>query len=224
MGKGPSGGFGRRTFRVAAFGVLGLVAAQTIMDLLVTVAAGRHRGAFDLERSNSVPDLVSNLALAVAAAGALAVALRAERGAQRTLMGAVSVLLVLLTIADFAHDGAHATSPGGLLVVGLAAATVLLVAVCSGSFAARPRTTFFVAACVLGASLLRSGLRTMPAFDGRRSNPLKELRIVTKEGLELAGWSLIALALWDEALARRRAAAATARASGAPAPSRQRAA
>jgi len=224
MGKGPTGGLGRRSFRVAAYGILGLVAAQTIMDLAVTVAAGRHRGAFDLERSNSVPDLVSNLALAVAAAGAVAVTLREERGTRRALMGAVSVLLVLLTIADFAHDGAHATSPGGLLVVGLATATVLLLAVCTGSFAARPRTTFVVAACVLGASLLSSGLRTMPAFDGRRSNPLKELRIVIKEGLELAGWSLVALALWDEALARRRDAAATARASRAPAPPRRHAA
>lgn len=224
MGKGLSGGFGRRTFRVAAFGILVLVVAQTIMDLVVTVGAGRHRGAFDLERSNSVPDLVSNLALAAAAAGALAVTLREERGARRTLMGSVSVLLVLLTIADFAHDGAHATSPGGLLVVGLAAAAVLLLAFCTSWFAARPRTTFVVAACVLAASLLSSGLRTMPAFNGRRSNPLKEFRIVTKEGLELAGWSLVALALWDEALARRQAAAATARASGAPAPSRRRAA
>jgi hypothetical protein len=82
------------------------------------------------------------------------------------------------------------------------------------------------AGLLLAASFLVGGLdRIDRRFDADRGDPIAEYQIVAKEGLELLGWSLVALALWDEALRRRgTTSTATAPASRAPAASRQRAA
>ena len=40
-------------------------------------------------------------------------------------------------------------------------------------------------------------------FERARGDQIIELQIVLKQGLELAGWGLIALGLWDAAVARR---------------------
>jgi hypothetical protein len=60
-------------------------------------------------------------------------------------------------------------------------------------------------------------------FERERGDPIAEYQIVAKEGLELLGWSLVALALWDEALRRRgTTSTATAPASRGRAASRRR--
>ena len=71
--------------------------------------------------------------------------------------------------------------------------------------------TLAVAGCLLLASLVVSTLAHVDPerFERVRGDPVTEYQIVTKEGLELLGWSLVALALWDEAL-RLRAPAKTA--------------
>jgi hypothetical protein len=78
---------------------------------------------------------------------------------------------------------------------------------------------------LLLCSFLVSGLdRYDHRFERERGDPIAEYQIVAKEGLELLGWSLVALALWDEALRRRRARVPIARASRAPAAPTRRAA
>jgi hypothetical protein len=90
----------------------------------------------------------------------------------------------------------------------------------------RVRTTSAAASLALASSFLAAGLERFDrVFERARGEPIAECRVVAKEGLEAVGWSLVALALWDEALrGASTAGAATARASRAPAASRRRAA
>jgi hypothetical protein len=56
----------------------------------------------------------------------------------------------------------------------------------------------------LAVSFLIIGLdRLDRRFERERGDLIAEYQIVAKEGLELIGWSLVALALWDAALERR---------------------
>ena len=59
-----------------------------------------------------------------------------------------------------------------------------------------------MATIVLAGSFLVGGLERFDPmrFQRERGDPIAEYQIVAKEGLELLGWSLVALALWDEAL------------------------
>jgi hypothetical protein len=85
--------------------------------------------------------------------------------------------------------------------------------------------TLLLTGALLLCSFLVSGLdRYDHRFERERGDPIAEYQIVAKEGLELLGWSLVALALWDEALRRRRARVPIARASRAPAAPTRRAA
>ncbi len=163
-------GFGGVLIVIAAF-----VVAQSVVHLVVVLLFHRMETFVDLDRSNGLPDIVSTVALALAALGAGAVA-RHERGSQRLAATVLAAVLAVLVLAS----------------------------------------SFFV-----------TGLdRLDHRFERARGERTAEYQIVAKEGLELLGWSLVALALWDEALRLRRSLVTvpTARASRAPAPSRRRAA
>jgi len=122
------------------------------------------------------------------------------------------------------HDGAHPFRRAGPLVIAIVVATAVLLAIIAADAAHRARVTLVVAAAVLGGSFLAAGLDRLEWFDRDPGEPIAEYRVVAKEGLELLGWSLVALALWDEALRRGPLTSTTARASRAQAPSRRRAA
>ena len=81
----------------------------------------------DLERSNSLPDLVSTLILTLAAAGAVALAGR-ERGRRRALAASLGSLLALLVLADVTYDVPHISSVRGATVIGLVVAVGVLLA------------------------------------------------------------------------------------------------
>lgn len=195
---------GRRTFQTWITLIVLAVVAQSVGHLVLAMWAERPRTLLDVEHSNGVPDLVSSVALAVAALGVVAVARRA-RGADAAVALLAASLLAALTLADLLHDGAHPSSGSGVLVVGLVAATAVTVGLVGLRGSRRCRVTLLVAASLLMASFAASGIDRFEAFEGRRGEAVKELRLVSKEGLELAGWALVALALWDEALRRRRA-------------------
>ena len=226
MGEGARGGFGRRAFVVAVLAIAALVVEQSAVHLVVVLRLHRIGTFVDLDRSNGLPDIVSTIALALAAAGAALVS-RRERGAQQRAAAALAGVLVALTLADLLHDGAHPSSRTGPYVIALvlgAAALLAFVGVGSGM---RARVAFAAAAAILVCSFLVEGLdRADHWFERARGDPIAEYQIVAKEGLELVGWSLVALGLWDEALRRRRSSTrlATGPASRAPAASRRRAA
>jgi hypothetical protein len=117
-----------------------------------------------------------------------------------------------LTVADLLHDGAHPSSEVGRLVIALVTATAGLLVTVGLEAAGRTRATLAAAGIALACSFLVSGLDRFDIwFERMRGDPVAEYQIVAKEGLELVGWSLVALALWDESLRRRRRARLVAR-------------
>jgi hypothetical protein len=217
-------GFRSRTFGVIALGIAVLVSVQSLVHLVVVIRLGRIGTIVDLDRSNGLPDIISTVALATASAGAVVLAHR-RCGILQGASVAVSLLLAVLTTADVMHDGAHPSRPGGPLVVAAVVLTLALVCFLAARSTVRFRATIAVAIVVLGGSFLVGGLeRFDPArFQRERGDPITERQIVVKEGLELLGWSLVALALWDEALRRGSVIERSrARASRAQAPPRRR--
>jgi hypothetical protein len=210
-------------FKLALLAVALCTIAQTIVHLVVVLDANRIDTIVDLDRSNGLPDLVSTLALILAAAGAGLVA-RREAGRRRRMVACLASVLAVLTFADVLHDGPHPTSPDGWYVIALVVATGALLLLVGRDTGPRARTALVVGGAALVSSFLVNGLdRFDHWFERERGDPIAEYQIVAKEGLELLGWSLVALALWDEAFRRPSATVApTARASRAPAPSRRR--
>jgi len=138
---------------------------------------------------------------------------------------AAACLLAALTVADLMHDGAHPFRRAGPLVIAIVLATAAVLAFIAVAASHRTRVTLVVAAAVLGGSFLAAGLDRLEWFDPNPGEPITEYRVVAKEGLELLGWSLVALALWGEAFRRRATVTVpTVTASRAPAASRRRAA
>jgi hypothetical protein len=220
------GGLGRVTFGTIVIAIGALVLAQSVVHLLVVLRLDRVGTFVDLDRSNGLPDLVSTVALLLAAAGAAAVAGR-ETGVRMRVGAALAGLLAVLCLADLFHDGAHPSSVGGWYVIGLVVGAAVMLGLVGRDAGDRPKATLVTATLVLVGSFLVNGLdRADHWFQRARGDAVAEYQIVAKEGLELLGWSLVALALWDEALRLRRSlvSAPTARASRAPAPSRRRAA
>ena len=202
-----------------------VVAAQSGLHLVAVLGEGRLGSAFDLDRSNGVPDLVSTAVLALATVGAALLVGRRSSGVERLLPWLAAPGLALLTLADVVHDGAHPAEAMGRIVIGVSVVTLVLLGFATEG---RSRLTLAVAACLLVGAFLTDGVdRVTQRFEPQRGDWPTESQIVVKEGLELLGWSLVALAIWDEAIRRRRRARVivpTARASRVPAPSRRRAA
>jgi hypothetical protein len=219
-------GLGRLGFGGALIVIAALVVAQSVVHLVVVLLFHRMETFVDLDRSNGLPDIVSTVALALAALGAGAIA-RHERGSQRVAATVLAAVLAVLMLADLLHDGAHPSSATGPYVIALVAAAAGLFGMVALSSVPRVRVTLVVAALALASSFVVTGLdRLDHRFERARGDKTAEYEIVAKEGLELLGWSLVALALWDEALRLRSALVGmpTTRASRAPASSRRRAA
>ena len=182
--------------------IVALVGGQSIVHLALALGARRIGTVFDLDRSNGVPDLASTLVQATATLGAAALAL-VEDGSRRLTACLAALLFASITLADLLHDGAH-PSRSGFLVIALVIATVCVLVMLVLGTSARVRTTVTIGICLLAGAFLTSGLdRIGDPFRGERGDVVVEWRIVVKEGFELAGWSLVALGLWDAVVGRR---------------------
>ena len=112
----------------------------------------------------------------------------------------LALSLGALTIADVLHDGAHPATLHGKIVIGLVCLTGALLVVIANGATRRVQATLALAGCLLVGAFVVMGLdRFDPWFQRDRGDVVTEVRIVTKEGFELLGWSLVALALWDAA-------------------------
>jgi len=181
--------------------IVAVVLLQSAVHLGVVLGNGDIGSIVDLDRSNGLPDVASTASLAASAAAAALLA-RPRTGRRRVLRAALAFALTGLTLADIVHSGPHPSSTLGWLVIATVFATGIFlvdVAVTSGR---RARVTLGAAGCVLIVSFAVNALDQVDAqrFERERGDPIAEYQIVTKEGLELLGWSLVALALWDEAL------------------------
>lgn len=193
----------RGAFAACALTIGVVVIVQSIAHLAVVLGADRIGTILDLDRSNGLPDIVSTVVLGIAATGAANLFRRAE-GIRRLASGATSVALSALTLADVLHDGAHPSGDTGRLVIALVVCTIGLLAILAVESGVRGRMTLAVGVGFLAASFLATGLdRFDQRFQRERGEPLAEFQIVAKEGLELAGWALVALALWDQSLRQR---------------------
>lgn len=221
MGEGKSGGFGRRTFVAIVFLITAFVVAQSVVHLVVVLWLDRIGTIVDLDRSNGLPDIVSTLALGLGAVGAGFLS-HWERGGRQVAAGTLAVLLALAMLADLRHDGAHPSSPFGPYVIAVVATAGLLVLLVGAASGSRAHFTFAVASLALASSFFVAGLHRADGwFERERGDAVDECQIVAKEGLELLGWSLVALGLWEEAFRRRKVASrfSPTRASRAPAAS-----
>ena len=179
---------------------------QSIVHLAVVLGSDRIGTLVDLDRSNGLPDLASSIVLAAAAVGAAALASVGPKRL-RLLTATLGVTLAALTLADVVHDGPHPSSAVGWSVIAVVAIAGPILGLIAAGASGRVRATLVAAVGLLAASFFINALDQIDAqrFERERGDSTAEYQIVAKEGLELLGWSFVALALWDETLRRRRA-------------------
>lgn len=183
--------------------IVAVVVAQSVLHVLFTVDLHQRRSLFDVYRVNGIPDLVSTMALGAAAVGAAVLAFFAS-GRRRIPPAVGAAALGALTLADLVHDGAHPGRSTGKVVIALAVLAIVMVLLVVLTAFTRAKIMFAVAVGLLAGSFMISQVRELdPTFDWRHGQLAHELRVVAKEGFELAGWAFLGLVLWDVALARR---------------------
>jgi hypothetical protein len=190
-----------------------VVVAQSVAHLVVTVGLGACDATgfapcpstFDLDHNNGISDVVSTIVIGVAAAGA-AVLGATRRGDRRALT--LASVLVLITFDDAFHTEDNLGSLHGVVVLGtIAVAALLTIWVAASS---PPQCRWFL---WLGTGLLALDVKMPFLYDqlmntiGQpsllRGDLLYELGVVLDEAMELAGWILIGIGLWDAALTTR---------------------
>lgn len=195
-----------------------VVAAQSVAHLVVTLGANldfdQSDSVFDLERSNGVPDIVSTAVIVAAAVGATVLAGHARHG--RLLAAGLSAALLVVATDDTLHDGYKGAGSDRLVVIGALLAAVTLTTWVALRAHGVARTCLLV-----GLALLVFDVKAPFAYDqlmntvGQpwvvRGDFLYELGVVLDEGMELMGWTLVAVGLWEVALARRAATSETRR-------------
>jgi hypothetical protein len=188
-----------------------VIAAQSAAHLVATVGFGACDGTgfapcpspFDLDRSNGVGDVISTAVIGAAALGALALGVGGRR------RDPVAVILAAFLFLAMVDDGLHLEDDlrtvRGLIVTG----TILCAALISirVAFSVPDRARLLL---LLGVVLLLADVKMPFLYDplmntvGQpalvRGDFLYELGVVLDEGLELAGWMLLAVGLWDAAL------------------------
>jgi hypothetical protein len=190
------------------------IVAQSVVHLIATVRFGvcdatgfaECPSIFDLDHNNGIADLVSTAVIATAALGAAV--LGAGRRPSELAALALAAVLFLVTLDDALHLKDNVGTASGVIVVGTilcAAALTMRVAV------GVSRETRWL--LLVGTAILALDAKTPYLYDqlmnavGRpalgRGDLLYELGIVLDEAMELAGWTLLAVGLWDAALGAR---------------------
>lgn len=183
-----------------------MIVLQSVAHLLATGPFGEVDSVVDLDRSNGIPDVISTAAIAVASAGAIAVAF-ARRNGPWERVGAVLLAgcLGVITVDDVVGLDKDFTGYATLAVTGIAIVAAATVAGLDGSAGRRPALVLLSGLVALAATLAVGQLPELEQwFERARGDRIIEVQIVAKQGLELAGWCLVAIALWDIAVAARR--------------------
>jgi hypothetical protein len=190
------------------------IVAQSVAHLIAT--AGLHvcdatgfaecPSVFDLDHNNGIADAVSTAVIATAALGAAVLGVR--RRPRQVAAMALATILFLVTIEDALHLGENARTKSGTIVVGtVLCAAVLTILVAVGE----SREIRWL--LLVGTALLAIDAKAPYLYDQimnavgqpalARGDLLYELGIVLDEAMELAGWTLLAVGLWDAARAVR---------------------
>jgi hypothetical protein len=130
--------------------------------------------------------------------------IRAARG--RSRLAILAGVLTLIALADAVQAGVdRSTLSGDLVLVTIAVAALLLLATSFEMPRSAKVSTLvglgFLAVAVAGGFTYDTSLAQIGLADLSRGDVTYELGIVAKQGLELAGWTLIAVGLWVTAAA-----------------------
>lgn len=191
----------RRSFGTWLAATAILVLLQSIAHLVATGPYGELDSIVDLDRSNGIPDVVSTIVIAVAAVGAVTVAWR-RQGWERVSAFLLVTCLGVIAADDVVGVDRDFTAAATLTVTGFAIFAVAALAAADGKAGIRPAVTIAAGLVALVATLVVGQLPELaPWFERARGDEIIELQIIAKQGLELAGWGLVTLGLWDRARA-----------------------
>lgn len=186
-----------------------LVVAQSCAHFVVTLGAtigfNQSDSTFDLHRSNGVPDIVSTVVIVAGAVGAIVLAGYDRSG--RLPAAGLAVALLVIAIDDTLHTGDRGTGTYGLVVIATLFAGGALATWVALRTAGTARACLLVGLGLLvvdaKAPFLYDQLMNTVQLAPRRGDFLYELGVVLDEGMELMGWVLVTVGLWDAALAAR---------------------
>jgi hypothetical protein len=179
-----------------------LLVAQSLADLVASLGFHSYHSVVDLDRNNGVPDVVSTVAIISAALGAIAMSIRAQHG--RLRLALLALVLTLIALADAFQAEVDRSTRSGQAVLATIALAALLLLSASLEMPRWARVSTLVglgslAVAASGAVAYDAILNPTGLGDLGRGDVIYELGIVGKQGLELAGWILVAVGLWAAA-------------------------
>jgi hypothetical protein len=185
-----------------------LFALQSAAGLVAALHFHSYNSAFDLDRNNGIPDLLSTLAILAAALGATALAARLTR--YRWQAAALAILLSIVVLDDVTQTEAGDANAWNVSVMITLALTTFLIVSFARQAPRRAGLTLVIGLCLLVAAVKNAWVspydHLLTALGDRgeqRGDVGYELGIVLKQGLELFGWGLVAIGLWATAIAAR---------------------
>ena len=175
---------------------------QSAAALVAALGFGAYDSIVDLDRNNGVPDVISTLVVLAAAAGAGAVSVV---GQSRFAAGALALVLALVVVYDVLQEEPDAgTVRGDIVIVTVVLAAVLILVVARAAPRSARRTLLvglvLLLVAVKAAWWWDQMLNILQRGDLGRGDVEYELGIVVKQGLEVFGWSCVAIGLWATAL------------------------
>jgi cell division protein FtsW (lipid II flippase) len=198
-----------RVIRAGVVTTLLLFVLQSVAGLVASLHFRSYNSGFDLNRNNAIPDVLSTAAILAAALGAIALAARVTR--DRWQARALAILLAVVALDDLLQKEAGDANAWNVSVIITLALTTFLILAIATRVPRRAGVTLLIGLCLLVAAVKNAGLapyddRLLIALthsDEQRGDLGYELDIVLKQGLELFGWSLVAIGIWATAVAAR---------------------
>ena len=173
-----------------------VLVAQGAAHAIAVFRFGSYTSVVDLNANDSIPDILSTLAIAAAAVGAARLG-RSDTGHEAESW-ALSVLLLLVVAADIVHTGIESASALGA-VVALVLAGVAFLVWRLVRRTSRPVSALLQGglACLLGSLAVSFVFHRVDGYlEVARGDVVYEGKVILKQGFELAGWWLMALGLW----------------------------
>ena len=183
-----------------------LLALQSATGLVAALGLNSYDSLFDLDRNNGIPDLLSTAAIIAGAVGAAKLAASSVR--ERWQAVALAVLLSLVALDDLLQREAGVRDLSELSVLLPLVTLTLLVLAIARKAPRRAGLTlviglFLLLVAVKNAYEYDQFLNILGRGDQERGDLDYELGIVLKQGLELLGWSFVAIGIWGTAIAAR---------------------
>jgi len=191
-----------------------VIVAQSAMHLVATVGFGvctktgfgTCPSIYDLDHNNGISDVISTVTIALAALGACV--LGARRRPHELTAFALAAFLLLVTFDDAVHLEDTLGSIYGLIVLGTIVCAALLTIRVATGVSAGSRQLLLVGVAILALDakapfFYDQLMNVVGRPDLVRGDLLYELGVVLDEAMELTGWILVAVGMWDAALSVR---------------------